>query len=197
MFPPLPPALCIYIQHRHWSGSNCRPGRLLQAGDVKIQEPGGGGVGQTGCRSLCYKMHCLSRGLRLSAGYDTDTKDTGCSRGGGFSRAEGGRSECIASTEMRQTAHTTEGTSSPCGHPWLHTQPCTPQHPGEGGKHGCCLRGPELVLVGRVPSEAPRPAPNHLPAVVLSPPWSGRPSAVFLEREGPAPGREAEGCECN
>ena len=49
----------------------------------------------------------------------------------------------------------------------------------------------------RVPSEAPRPAPDHLPAVVLLPPWPGRPAAVFLEGEGPAPGREAEGCECN
>ena len=42
---------------------------------MKIQERGGGGVGQTGdgC-SLRYEMRCLSRGLRLSAGYDAYAK---------------------------------------------------------------------------------------------------------------------------
>lgn len=83
----------------------------------------------------------------------------------------GGRcgSECIASTEMRQTAHVTEATSSLCGHRWLHTQPCTPQHPGQGGKHGCCLRGPELVLGREFPVKP------HGPPPIISQPWSCSP----------------------
>ena len=77
--PLLPLALCIYIQHRHQSGPNCHPGRLLEAGrDVKTQEPGGGEVGQTGegCFLHC-KMYHLSRNLVQSAG-NSDTYTRHC-----------------------------------------------------------------------------------------------------------------------
>ena len=44
-------------------------------------------MGQTGDGgSLRYEMRCLSRGLRLSAGYDAYAKDTAGSSGGGESR---------------------------------------------------------------------------------------------------------------
>lgn len=69
-------SLCISIQHRHQSGSKRQPSRLLQAGgDVKIQEPGGGGgTDREGC-FLHYKMHHLSRSLVQSAGsHDPDTR---------------------------------------------------------------------------------------------------------------------------
>lgn len=51
-------------------------------------------MGQTGDGgSLCYEMCCLSRGLRLSAGYDAYAKDTARSSGGGESRLNA-PSEC-------------------------------------------------------------------------------------------------------
>lgn len=51
-------------------------------------------MGQTGNGgSLRYEMRCLSRGLRLSAGYDAYAKDTAGSSGGGESRVNA-PSEC-------------------------------------------------------------------------------------------------------
>lgn len=76
----LPPALCIYIQHRHQSGSNWHPGRLPRAaGGVKIQEPGGGEGEQTGKSCIIRCTICLEVWYKVLAATTLTPKTLGSS----------------------------------------------------------------------------------------------------------------------